>query len=160
MEETIAANTMGSVIHEVLEDLYKPFIDHYLSKENIAEMQKNTHDLLVKYFEKYYEKGNIETGKNKLIFEVCKNHIKRFLNQELQILNQNKQLKIIALEKKLSAEIILKSFPVIRAQALKSAAVAGSSEIKSSSCPTSNSLIFLLNSIIGSGHLLPRQSSS
>jgi len=105
VEETIAVNTMGSVIHEVLEDLYKPFIEKYLSKENIAEMQKNTHDLLVKYFEKYYEKGNIETGKNKLIFEVCKNHIKRFLNQELQLLNQNKQLKIIALEKGLSAEI-------------------------------------------------------
>lgn len=105
VEETIAANTMGSVIHEVLENLYKPFIEKYVSKENIAEMQKNTHDLLVKYFEKYYEKGNIETGKNKLIFEVCKNHIKRFLNQELQVLNQNKQLKIIALEKEFSTEI-------------------------------------------------------
>jgi len=114
VEETIAANTMGSVIHEVLEDLYKPFINSYLSKENIAEMQKNTHALLVKYFEKYYEKGNMETGKNKLIFEVCKNHIKRFLNQELQILNQNKQLKIIALEKKLSAEINIDgiNFPI------------------------------------------------
>lgn len=105
VEETIAVNTMGSVIHEVLEDLYKPIIEKYLSKENIAEMQKNTHDLLVKYFEKYYEKGNIETGKNKLIFEVCKNHIKRFLNQELQVLNQNKQLKIIALEKEFFTEI-------------------------------------------------------
>ncbi|MBE0424414.1 MAG: PD-(D/E)XK nuclease family protein [Lutibacter sp.] len=114
VEETIAVNTMGSVIHEVLEDLYKPFIDKYVSKENIAEMQKNKHDLLVKYFGEYYEKGNIETGKNKLIFEVCKNHIKRFLNQELQLLNQNKQLKIIALEKGLSAEINIEgiNFPI------------------------------------------------
>ncbi|MFZ2432069.1 MAG: PD-(D/E)XK nuclease family protein, partial [Lutibacter sp.] len=114
VEETIAVNTMGSVIHEVLEDLYKPFIDKYLSKENIEEMQKNKHDLLVKYFEKYYEKGNIETGKNKLIFEVCKNHIKRFLNQELQVLTQNKQLKIINLEKEFSTEINVEgiNFPI------------------------------------------------
>lgn len=114
VEETIAVNTMGSVIHEVLEDLYKPFIEKYLSKKNIAEMQKNTHALLVKYFEKYYEKGNIETGKNKLIFEVCKNHIKRFLNQELQVLHQNKQLKIIALEKEFSTEINIEgiNFPI------------------------------------------------
>ena len=62
--------------------------------------------------------------------------------------------------KKLYAETTLNSFPVIRAHALRSAAVAGSSEIKSTSCPISDSLIFLLNSIIGSGHLLPRQSSS
>ena len=61
--------------------------------------------------------------------------------------------------RKLSSEITLNSFPVIRAHALKSAAVAGSSEIKSTSCPISDSLIFLLSSIIGSGHLLPRQSS-
>jgi len=114
VEETIAANTMGSVIHEVLEALYKPFIGTYLSKDNIAEMQKNAEALLVKYFEKLYEKGNIETGKNKLIFEVCKNHIKRFLNQELQVLSQNKQLKIIALEMKLFAEIRIEGidFPI------------------------------------------------
>lgn len=115
VEETIAVNTMGSIIHEVLEDLYKPFIDKYVSKENIAEMQKRTDVLLVKYFEQYYEKGNIETGKNKLIFEVCKNHIKRFLNQELQLLNQNKRLKIIALEKPLTSEINIEGikFPII-----------------------------------------------
>ncbi|MBK5209955.1 MAG: PD-(D/E)XK nuclease family protein [Flavobacteriaceae bacterium] len=114
VEETIAANTMGSVIHEVLEKLYKPFLNQFLSRENIAEMQKSTNNLLVRFFEKYYKNGNIETGKNKLIFEVCKNHIKRFLNQELQLLNQNKQLKIIALEKGLFAEITIEgiSFPI------------------------------------------------
>jgi ATP-dependent helicase/nuclease subunit B len=114
VEETIAANTMGSVIHEVLEVLYEPFINKYLNKENIAEMQKKVPLLLVKYFEKHYEKGNIETGKNKLIFEVCKNHVKRFLNQELQVIQQNKQLKIIALEKKLSTEINIEgiNFPI------------------------------------------------
>ncbi|MFA5300303.1 MAG: PD-(D/E)XK nuclease family protein [Lutibacter sp.] len=114
VEETIAVNTMGSVIHEVLEDLYLPFLNAFITKEDNAEMQKNTLPLLVKYFEAYYEKGNIETGKNKLIFEVCKNHIKRFLNQELQMLNQNKQLKIIALEKELFSEISVEGidFPI------------------------------------------------
>ncbi|MGV8945448.1 MAG: PD-(D/E)XK nuclease family protein [Lutibacter sp.] len=114
VEETIAVNTMGSVIHEVLEDLYLPFLNSFITKEDNAEMQKNTLPLLVKYFEAYYEKGNIETGKNKLIFEVCKNHIKRFLNLELQILNQNKQLKIIALEKELFSEISIDEidFPI------------------------------------------------
>ncbi|REE83554.1 PD-(D/E)XK nuclease superfamily protein [Lutibacter oceani] len=114
VEETIAANTMGSVIHDVLEHLYKPFINKFLSVENIDEMQKNTEKLLVKYFEKHYLKGNIEIGKNKLIFEVCKNHINRFLKQELKLLKQNKTLKIIALEAKLNTEIIVEEidFPI------------------------------------------------
>ncbi|MHB1195428.1 MAG: PD-(D/E)XK nuclease family protein [Lutibacter sp.] len=114
VEETIAANTMGSVIHEVLDEMYKPFLNAFLSKENIGEMKKLTNELLVKHFEALYEKGNIETGKNKLIFEVSKNHIIRFLNQELQVLNENKQLKIIALEKEFSTEINIEGidFPI------------------------------------------------
>jgi len=114
VEETIAANTMGSVIHDVLEEMYKPYLGSFLSKENVAEMQKNCTTLLTKYFGKHYLKGNIQTGKNKLIFEVSKNHINRFLKQELQLLNQNKQLKIIALEEKLNTEITIEGvdFPI------------------------------------------------
>ncbi len=114
VEETIAANTMGSVIHDVLEHLYKPFIGKFLSKENIAAMQKSTIPLLNTYFEKHYLKGNIQTGKNKLIFEVSKSYIDRFLTQELQVLNQKKALKIIALEEKLTCEITIKgiNFPI------------------------------------------------
>ncbi len=114
VEEIIAANTMGSVIHDVLEEMYLPFIGKFLSKENIAEMQKKCDDLLTKYFRKHYLKGNIQIGKNKLIFEVSKNHINRFLKQELQLLNENKQLKILALEEKLNTEITIEGvdFPV------------------------------------------------
>jgi hypothetical protein len=77
-------------------------------------MQKNIETLLVKFFEKHYLKGNIHTGKNKLIFEVCKNHISRFLKDELKLINQNKKLKIIALEEKLNVQITIQGidFPV------------------------------------------------
>lgn len=114
VEETIAANTMGSVIHDVLEHMYIPFIGKFLRKEDIAEMQKSTISLLEKYFEKHYLKGNIQTGKNKLIFEVSKSYIDRFLTQELQLLNHGKALKIIALEKKLNCEITIEGvdFPI------------------------------------------------
>lgn len=114
VEETIAVNTMGTVIHDVLEHMYIPFIGKYLTKEGIAEMQKNTNTLLNKYFEKHYLKGNIETGKNKLIFEVSKNYIQRFLKQELQIVNSKKQLKIIGLEEKLECLIKVEGidFPI------------------------------------------------
>jgi hypothetical protein len=114
VEETIAANTMGSVIHDVLEQMYKPFIGKFLNKFDVAEMQKRTNLLLNTYFEKHYLKGNIKHGKNKLIFEVCKNYINLFLKQELQLLQQKKQLKIIALEEKLNCKITVKGidFPI------------------------------------------------
>ncbi|MDG2281217.1 MAG: PD-(D/E)XK nuclease family protein, partial [Flavicella sp.] len=34
VEETVAANTMGTIIHDVLEDFYKPYIGHYLKPEH------------------------------------------------------------------------------------------------------------------------------
>lgn len=105
VEETIAANTMGTVIHDVLEHMYKPFIGKFIMKGHIVEMQKSINELLHIYFEKHYLKGNIETGKNKLIFEVSKKYIQKFLKAELNEINQNKQLKIIALEEKMETEI-------------------------------------------------------
>jgi hypothetical protein len=114
VEETIAVNTMGTVIHEVLESLCKPFVNQYITKNDIKEMFEKIETLLVFNFEEYYTKGNIKTGKNKLIFEVCKNHIERFLKQEMDILNQNKQLKIISLEKNLETFIEIEGvdFPI------------------------------------------------
>ncbi|MBG7629988.1 MAG: PD-(D/E)XK nuclease family protein [Bacteroidetes bacterium] len=105
VEETIAANTMGTVIHDVLEHMYKPFIGKFVIKNHIVGMQKSINELLNIYFEKHYLKGNIETGKNKLIFEVSKKYIQNFLKAELNEINQNKQLKIIALEERMEIEI-------------------------------------------------------
>ena len=105
VEETIAANTMGTVIHDVLYHMYTPYIDKYLKKEHLIEMQKHTKELLIKYFEKHYLKGNIETGKNKIIFEVSKKYINNFLKEELKLIAQHKQLKIVALEENLETSI-------------------------------------------------------
>ncbi|WP_456463427.1 PD-(D/E)XK nuclease family protein [Lutibacter sp.] len=114
VEEIIESNTMGSVIHGVLEAMYKPYIGKILIEDNIVEMQKKCSTLLHRYFEKLYSKGNIISGKNKLIFEISKNYINRFLKQELALINQKKQLKIIALEENLSTEIIIDGidFPI------------------------------------------------
>jgi len=106
VEETIAANTMGTVIHDVLEHMYKPFIGKFVIKDHIVGMRKSINELLNIYFEKHYLKGNIETGKNKLIFEVSKKYIQNFLKAELNEINQNKQLKIIALEERMETRLI------------------------------------------------------
>ncbi|MDP3314315.1 PD-(D/E)XK nuclease family protein [Lutibacter sp.] len=108
VEETIAANTMGTIIHEVLETLYKPHINKFVSIEKIEDMQLQIDALLKINFKQYYKKGAYNSGKNKLIFEVCKNHISRFLIMEKQLLKQGKQLKIIALEAPLSVDISIK----------------------------------------------------
>ncbi len=46
MEETIAYNTLGSVIHNTLEDLYKPLENMELNKKFIKEMQGKTDSIV------------------------------------------------------------------------------------------------------------------
>ncbi|SDX63237.1 PD-(D/E)XK nuclease superfamily protein [Lutibacter oricola] len=113
VEETIAANTMGTVIHEVLDQMYQPFIGQEVFLKDIENMHKQIDTLLLKNFNKFYRKGSIKTGKNKLIFQVCKSHIKRFLKQEKELL-QNNKLRIVDLEPSLSTVVTIEGidFPI------------------------------------------------
>ncbi|WP_299155969.1 PD-(D/E)XK nuclease family protein [uncultured Tenacibaculum sp.] len=115
VEETIAANTMGTVVHDTLEELYKPYINKFLSVEDVQQMQKKTKELIIFYFSKHFKNGDIKTGKNRLVFEVANRFVENFLAQEKQLLkDKDNQLKVIATEQNLAAEIAIEGidFPV------------------------------------------------
>lgn len=111
VEETVAANTMGNVVHDTLDELYKPFKQKFLSLQDVEKMQPKTKSLVTKFFAKHFKNGDITTGKNRLIFEVANRFVENFLQQEKQLLkDENNQLKIIATEQKLATEIQLEGF--------------------------------------------------
>ena len=98
VEETIAANTMGTVIHDTLEELYKPYINLFLSTDHLDIMMKEYKKLVAKYFIKHFKNGDITTGKNRLAFEVSKQFVKRFLSLEKKVLKEGHQVKILGTE--------------------------------------------------------------
>ena len=115
VEETVAFNTLGTVVHEVLDELYTPFIGAFLSVEIVAEMEKEAKDLVVKHFKIHFKNGDLSTGKNRLIFEVANRFVSNFLAKEkLLLTDKNNKLKIIATEENLSAEIAVTgiNFPI------------------------------------------------
>ncbi|WP_334056137.1 PD-(D/E)XK nuclease family protein [Polaribacter sp. P097] len=106
VEETVAYNTLGTIVHETLDELYKPFVGKFLQEENVEEMQKIAKDLIIKYFKIEFKNGDISTGKNRLIFEVANRFVANFLTKERLLLkDKNNQLKIVATEENLSAQI-------------------------------------------------------
>lgn len=113
IEETVAANTLGSVIHDVLDELYTPYVGKVLTEKDIYTMLENTSALITTNFQKYFKKGDLSTGKNRLIFEVAHRFIERFLKNELHVV-QNHELKIVATEKQFEAFISVEGldFPV------------------------------------------------
>ena len=114
VEETIAANTLGTIIHKTLESLYLPVKGKFLTEAHISLMASSVSKEVEKWFVKEYNNGNITTGKNHIIFNVAKQFVQNFLDQELIIIQQGKQIKILELEYDLKLLLPIKglNFPV------------------------------------------------
>ena len=109
MEETIAYNTLGSVIHNTLEDLYKPIENKELNEKSIKEMQEKKDKIVDKYFQEKFSIGNLTKGKNLIIVETAKKYIENFLKKELKDVNEGNIIKILGVETKFETIINLSS---------------------------------------------------
>lgn len=114
VEETIALNTLGTIIHETLEDLYTPLIGKFLSEQDISNCFTLLDAAVLKQFKAIYKEGEIKKGRNLLAFEVAKRNVSNFLKIELENIKNRDVIKILHLER--SCEAILEHpslpFPV------------------------------------------------
>ena len=104
LEETIAANTFGTVIHETLECLYRPLIGKTLTKDHLAQMKKSAPSELAKALQKHYLKGSPAKGKNLIAQQVMSKYLEMFLGTETQRVNQH-QIRILGVEETLQREL-------------------------------------------------------
>ncbi len=98
VEETVAANTLGTVVHNTLEDFYKPLVGTFISVEIIKELKANITKTVTHHFTDVYKEGDITKGKNLIIFEIAKRYVSNFLDLEIKELKAGNQIKIIAIE--------------------------------------------------------------
>lgn len=99
VEENIALNTLGTIIHGTLEALYMPLVGKFLSVEDIKNCIRLIDEEVLKQFKEVYKEGEIKKGRNLLAFEVAKRNVFNFLKLELQEIENGDAVKIIALEK-------------------------------------------------------------
>jgi uncharacterized protein YerC len=100
VEEIVASNTLGTIIHNTLEEFYKPFVDKLLTIDAIKTMKESIGKMVMLHFENIYKKGDVTKGKNLIIYEIAKQYISNFLNLEIEALKQGNIIKIIAIEAK------------------------------------------------------------
>ncbi|NRD18715.1 PD-(D/E)XK nuclease family protein [Winogradskyella eckloniae] len=114
VEENIAANTLGSVIHNTLEDFYKPLEGSILTIEHLKTFKKQTKNTVTRHFEALYNKDGFSKGKSLIIFEITQRYISNFLDQEIQSIKNGNEIKIISIEADEQIEIKIKDldFPV------------------------------------------------
>ncbi|GAA4892562.1 PD-(D/E)XK nuclease family protein [Flaviramulus aquimarinus] len=98
VEETVAANTLGTVVHNTLEDFYKPLTGQFLTVEILNNLKSNIEERVTFHFKNEYKEGDITKGKNLIIFEIAKRYVSNFLNLELKTIRDGNEIKIIAIE--------------------------------------------------------------
>ncbi len=113
VEENVAVNTLGTIIHQVLYELYFSFVGKILSSKEIEKLLPKVDVEVFKQFKVIYKEGEITKGKNLLAFEVAKRYVHNFLKLELESLETD-EIEIVHLEKKFvrKLEHPLLEFPV------------------------------------------------
>ncbi len=98
VEESIALNTLGTIIHGALEELYKPFLGKFLTIQDIDGMKALADDEVMRQFVLVYKEGEIKKGRNLLAFEVAKRNVHNLLKQERRLIEEGDAVKVLALE--------------------------------------------------------------
>jgi hypothetical protein len=97
-EESIAHHTLGTVIHNTLEELYTPYVAKQLTIQNIEKMQGIHKQTLQKHFEDELGKSSHTTGKNLLLFTAAAHSIKRVLESDKKDILAGSTIELLGLE--------------------------------------------------------------
>ncbi len=105
VEENLEARTIGTIVHQVLEDMFKSYLKKMVTADDIRVIKQNTDNYTKKAFNQHYSKGQIKFGKNRLIYEVISNFIHAYLDFEMEASkNVNTTVTIVGLEQELVSD--------------------------------------------------------
>ncbi|MBL4662801.1 MAG: PD-(D/E)XK nuclease family protein [Flavobacteriaceae bacterium] len=114
VEETVAYNTLGTIVHNVLENLYKPFEGELLAVEKLKNLKGQIDAEIIVQFKENFRDGDVTKGKNLIIFEVAKRYVNNLVQLDIKEIKAGNSIKILQLEADLKTEIQLPEldFPV------------------------------------------------
>lgn len=114
VEETVAYNTLGTIVHNALENLYTPFEGGLLVVENLKKLKQEIEAEVIAQFNENFKDGDFTKGKNLIIFEVAKRYVSNLVQLDINELKAGNSIKILQLETDLKTKIELPEldFPV------------------------------------------------
>ncbi len=109
VEEEISAQTMGTILHAILQGLYEGYVGTTMKKEVLEYAINQIPELIAKKTSQYFPEHRIDSGKNLLFVKVAEVWLKRFLNDELNAIKHNNAPVIVGVEYQLSRNLLLKT---------------------------------------------------
>lgn len=98
VEDTVAFNTLGTVVHNALENLYTPFKNTILTTAIIEQIEKKIDDEVSAQFAEEYSSENIKQGMNLIIYNVALQFVRNFIAMEKDLVTAGNEIVILDLE--------------------------------------------------------------
>lgn len=106
VEETMDFRTLGTIIHEVVQRFFEPFVGSFPTEHDYRQMQQQAGEAIAEALQKHFHGGETTKGRNLLIIKVAEVWIRRFLEMEAEAgYNPANGDHLIALEKPLTAPL-------------------------------------------------------
>ncbi|MDN6281055.1 MAG: PD-(D/E)XK nuclease family protein, partial [Psychroflexus sp.] len=89
IEDTVSYRVHGNVIHKTIENIYKQYLNEILSPQHLERILETYEIELQTQFANEFNAEAIQSGINLLNYQIAKQQTKRFLEQELKIVEKN-----------------------------------------------------------------------
>lgn len=90
VEESIKSSTLGTCIHDTLEQLHIKSLGVAIDEITLKNYQKLAPSYLETEFLKYFSANDLKTGNNLLTYEVAKKYVSKFLSYEMKLVKGDK----------------------------------------------------------------------
>jgi ATP-dependent helicase/nuclease subunit B len=114
VEETVAYNTLGTIVHDTLQHLYEPYKNVILTAGVLKNIKSQVADEVAKQFSENFKGGDVSKGKNLIIFEVAKRYVENLIALDLTKVKAGNTIEILHIESDLTFQLDIPalSFPV------------------------------------------------
>ncbi|MEM9364072.1 MAG: PD-(D/E)XK nuclease family protein [Bacteroidota bacterium] len=110
IQENIAANAFGTIIHDALFLLYQPYLGAILDRGKISSIQNNITSTIKQSFAQHLPNTAIKKGRYLLIFHVIERYIENFVKMEAKLVEHH-QIKLLHLEERFETSLNFESLP-------------------------------------------------
>jgi hypothetical protein len=110
VEEEIAANTFGTVIHSSMEALYTPFIGSCLSPEKLKTLLPSIPQVVKEHYLEHYPNVSLDSGQNLIAYHVIQRYIEKYISLEIKESTYH-TIELLALEEPFKTSITVPGVP-------------------------------------------------
>ena len=107
ISDTLESSDLGTVIHQCLEDIYKPFKNKSLDKAALVAAIDTVPSRIETLMENCFTHGEIHRGKTDLMRSVAISQVVHFLQHEIKTLETGHRIEIVQLEETMNTPVLL-----------------------------------------------------